>query len=125
MERRRDNNYICIRVTEEERQLYDEKLRKTSFIGKTFLLKCIYGEKIRELAPTEASNVHCQLSKIDTNLMELASVRNNLSPKMIQLYDVRYKQFHKTITDITTIIYLAQLSIKESCFQNQKGIRPV
>ena len=114
MANRKDDRYVCLRVTDDEREEFDEKLRKTGLTEKAFLKKCIRGEIIRELAPNKASDIHHQLSKIDTNLMELASVRNNLSPKMFHLYDARYKQFHKIITDITTVIYLARLNVDDS-----------
>ena len=114
MEGRQDDRYISLRVTEEERKDFDEKLRRTGLTGKAFLRKCIDGEKLRECTPPEASNVHHQLSKIDTNLRTL-SLCNNLNPKLIQLYSARYKQFHKIVTDITTMLYLAQLSVEESC----------
>ena len=75
--------------------------------GKTFLIKCVNEEKLREIPPKEASDIRYQLSKIDVNLMELSSSRTNDPKETVRLFKEREQQLNKISTDITRILYLA------------------
>ncbi|MCR5636700.1 MAG: hypothetical protein K6F76_05955 [Clostridiales bacterium] len=108
-ETRNDSNYVCLRVTPEERAMYDEKRAKTLFSGKTLLLNCLRGDVLREHPPKEASEIHHQLLKISLNILNLSSSRNSSPSEQIQLYGNHHHRLNKIMTDITSILYLAHL----------------
>ena len=63
---RNDTNYVCLRVTDEERKAYEAKLKKTRFSAKRFLLKLLHDEKLRESPPkTELEVRHDSDNLID------------------------------------------------------------
>lgn len=105
---RNDGHYIGVRMTEKERADYDEKLGKTHYTGKLFLLKLLDGDDLREKAPKEEREVHRQLFRIEHNCFELWA-GNKGSPEQVQLYYKRYRYFEKLMADIVDIVYLAHL----------------
>ena len=103
---RNDTNYVCLRVTPEERKAYDDKCEKVVYYGKTMLLKCLAGEPLREKAPPEVSNVHHQLFKIHANLMNMYYTNRPISSEQRRLHLHRKEYIEKYISDFVDIVYL-------------------
>ena len=106
---RNDTNYVCLRVTPEERKEYDDKCEKVVYYGKTLLLKCLAGETVREKAPSEVSDVHHQLFKIHANVMNLYYTNRPVSPEERRLNLHRKEYMEKYISDFVDIVYLGYL----------------
>ena len=105
---RNDDHYIDVRMTEDERTGYDEKLAKTYYTGKLFLLKLLDGEKLREKVPKEEREVHNQLFRIENNCFHLWA-GNNTPDNQAHVYYSRYRYLEKYMADITSIVYQAHL----------------
>lgn len=105
---RNDDHYIGVRMTEEEHAVYDEKLGKTTYTGKLFLLKLLDGDDLREKAPKEEREVHHQMFRIEHNCFELWAGRD-VPVKQAQVYYARYRYLEKIMADISSIVYLAHL----------------
>ena len=105
---RNDNHYIGVRMTEEERADYDEKLGKTYYTGKLFLLKLLDGDDLREKAPKEEREVNHQLFRIEMNCFQLWAGRET-PVKQSQIYYKRYRYLEKCMADIRDIVYSAHL----------------
>jgi len=106
---RNDTNYVCLRVTPEERQMYDDKCGKVVCCGKTMLRQYLSGKNLREKAPPEASDVHHQLFKIHANIMNLYYTNRPMSPEERHLNLHRKKYLEKYISDFVDVVYLGHL----------------
>lgn len=89
--------------------MYDEKRAKTIFCGKTFLLKCLCGDKLREYPPKAASDIHHQLLRVSINTLNLSSTRIKMPIGQMRIYASYDRSLNKLITDITDILYLSTL----------------
>lgn len=105
---RNDRRYVGVRMTKEERAAYDEKLGKTIYRGKLFLLKLLNGDDLREKAPKEEREVHNQMFRIQHNCFQLWAGRNS-PPGQVRVFYARYRYLEKVMADICDIVYLALL----------------
>ena len=105
---RNDNHYIGVRMTEEERADYDEKLGKTHYTGKLFLLKLLDGDDLREKVPPEELEANHQLFRIEMNCCQLWA-GSETPIEQSQIYYTRYRYLEKVMADICDIVYSAHL----------------
>ena len=105
---RNDNHYIGARMTAEERADYDEKLGKTYYTGKLFLLKLLDGDDLREKVPKEEREVNHQLFRIEMNCFQLWAGRET-PIEQSQIYYQKYRYLEKCMADIRDIVYSAHL----------------
>ena len=104
---RNDDHYIGVRITEEEWKTYKDKLAKTTFTGKLFLLKLLDGNELRERAPDEVRSVQYHLLRIQENCFQLWA-GENVPADQKQIYYARCRYLEKLMADITNIAYFAR-----------------
>ena len=105
---RNDTNYVCLRVTDEERKAYEEKLRKTRFSAKRFLLKLLHDEKLRESPPKTELEVRHQLFMINTNCFQLWAGKNASLEQRAKYYE-RYESLQDFMCIFVDLVYYGRL----------------
>ena len=105
---RNDTNYVCLRVTDDERKAYEEKLKKTHFSAKRFLLKLLHDEKLRESPPKTELEVRHQMFMINHNCFELWAGKNAPLEQRAKYYK-RYESLQGTIGVFVDLVYYGVL----------------
>ena len=105
---RNDTNYVCLRVTDDERKAYEEKLKKTHFSAKRFLQRLLYGEKLRESPPKTELEVRHQLFMINHNCFELWAGKNAPLEQKAKYYE-RYESLQDIMCIFVDLVYYGRL----------------
>ena len=97
-----------LRVAEDERKAYEEKLRKTRFSAKRFLQRLLHGEKLRESPPKTELEVRHQLFMISTNCFQLWAGKNASLEQRAKYYE-RYESLQDIMCTFVDLVYYGTL----------------
>ena len=104
-----DSKYVSLRVTDDERASYDNKLMKTGAGGKQLLFWIIKGIKLRERPPhKDVCELRNQIGHIQSNCFSLWA-GEGIPAQQRKRYYRRYRYLETFLSDLRGIVYRGKI----------------